>query len=340
MLTSPYEIFPRAQELKEAGQAFVMATVIRVRGSTSAKIGSKALFSHEGINLYGYVGGGCAESHLAQEACAALQERLPRIVEIDLDDDVFGLMPCGGVMDIYLEPHFPASCLSLPNLGVWNTQAAQLLRELGFLAQFDQQRQHLLNHREDLFAFIARLLQTGKSLQALRNSKGIGLRPQPLLEAHPQNLLVFGQTRITEEFCRLAMILGWQARVYLTKPEQHGMPSTLQVCEMPLNVSSLDIPPGAWVVIASHHRQDAAIAGFALAQDAAYVSLVASEKRARLIVADLYEQGLEQKMDRFFAPAGLNILTETPTQMAFSMICEILACSNPKIFSDKIMDEV
>jgi xanthine/CO dehydrogenase XdhC/CoxF family maturation factor len=330
MLTSPPELFRRAQALKDAGANFVIATVVRVRGSASAKTGSKALFSEEGANLYGYIGGGCAESHVSQEACEALREKQPRIVEIDLDDEVFGLMPCGGVMDVYLEPHFSSPLVSLPNLGPWNAAASQFLKELGFQSQHDSGPAVALHSWRELFLTVAAALATWKGypLEPLRKSKGAGAETLPQLASTPEALYVFGQTRITEEFSRLLQYMEWKAQVFRNSPLEESQPH-LQVCELPMHVEHLEIPRGAWVVIASHHKQDAAIAERALLAGADYVALVASEKRSRLIRDDLLERGIEaQRLHPFCAPAGLNMPTDTPLQIAFSILCEILSAQN------------
>jgi xanthine/CO dehydrogenase XdhC/CoxF family maturation factor len=330
MLTSPPELFRKAQALRDAGAHFVIATVVRVRGSASAKTGSKALFNADGVNLYGYIGGGCAESHVSQEACEALQEKRPRIVEIDLDDEVFGLMPCGGVMDVYLEPHFSSPVIPLPNLGPWNAAASQFLKELGFQSECDDGLPVPLHAWRDLFLQLAAALAAWKGypLEPLRNTKGWGVAPLPALSSAPQAIFVFGQTRITEEFSRILQFLEWKAQVFRNSPLEEQQPH-LQVCELPMDVESLEIPRGAWVVIASHHKQDAAIAERALLAGADYVALVASEKRARLIVADLLERDVEPSLlHRFCAPAGLNMPTDTPLQIAFSILCEILAGQN------------
>lgn len=314
MLTSPPELFQRAQVLKDAGSAFVIATVVRVRGSASAKTGSKALFDDKGINLYGYIGGGCAEAHVAQEACEALKEKQPRIVEIDLDDEVYGLMPCGGVMDVYIEPHFSAPTLPVPHLGPWNPAAAQLLRELGFQSETAKGPLLPVQNWRELILLLGNLLADfkGYPFEPLRNTKGFGAAPLPSLSLKAPPILVFGQTRITEEFCRILQLLEWSSTICL--PEQE------------------DFPARSWVIIASHHRQDAAIAERALRAGADYVALVASEKRSGLIVDDMLERGLAQeRLDHFFAPAGLNVPTETPLQIAFSILCEILRCQDTDV---------
>jgi xanthine dehydrogenase accessory factor len=87
-----------------AGESVVLATVVKIEGSASAKPGAKALIDAQGRMVWGWVGGGCAESAVRDAALEVLAERRPRLIRLDLDDEVLGVgMPCGGYMEIYLE---------------------------------------------------------------------------------------------------------------------------------------------------------------------------------------------------------------------------------------------
>lgn len=87
-----------------AGESVVLATVVKIEGSASAKPGAKALVDAHGRLVWGWVGGGCAESAVRDAALEVLAERRPRLIRLDLDDEVLGVgMPCGGYMEIYLE---------------------------------------------------------------------------------------------------------------------------------------------------------------------------------------------------------------------------------------------
>src|SRR5262245_7896234 len=87
-----------------AGESVVLATVVKIEGSASAKPGAKAIIDAHGRMVWGWVGGGCAESAVRDAAVEVLAERRPRLIRLDLDDEVLGVgMPCGGYMEIYLE---------------------------------------------------------------------------------------------------------------------------------------------------------------------------------------------------------------------------------------------
>lgn len=91
--------------LLEAGRPFAIATVVVVHGSASAQPGSCALIDASGTNVFGWVGGGCAERFVCEQAVEAILAGRPRTVEVDLDDEIFGVgMPCGGRMEVFIEP--------------------------------------------------------------------------------------------------------------------------------------------------------------------------------------------------------------------------------------------
>ncbi len=98
--------------LRDRREPYAQATVVETRGSASAGPGSKALIGRDGTLLAGWVGGGCAESTVRQAALECLRDQRPRVVELDLDDEVLGVgMPCGGSMRVYVEPVVPAPTL-------------------------------------------------------------------------------------------------------------------------------------------------------------------------------------------------------------------------------------
>jgi xanthine dehydrogenase accessory factor len=101
-----------ALALRARREAYVLATVVETAGSASARPGAKALIARDGAVLAGWVGGGCAEATVRQAALDCLHEDLPRVIDLDLDDEVLGVgMPCGGSMRVYVEPVLPQPTL-------------------------------------------------------------------------------------------------------------------------------------------------------------------------------------------------------------------------------------
>ncbi|MGH8103011.1 MAG: XdhC family protein [bacterium] len=127
------EFFEKVYELSQNGAAFAIATVVKTEGSSSARAGAKAIVKADGSTLFGWVGGGCVESNVAKEALDSLNDGKPRLIHLDLNDELSGVgMPCGGAMDVYVEPH-----LSKPQLVIVGHGAiAEAVAKLGTLLNF------------------------------------------------------------------------------------------------------------------------------------------------------------------------------------------------------------
>ena len=99
------DLWERAEELLAAGKPFVLATIIRTRGSVPREVGAKMVVPPEG-QPFGTIGGGCGEGEVLRRAYPVLEQKLPpRIVQVDLtgDFDQDEIQVCGGVMDVALD---------------------------------------------------------------------------------------------------------------------------------------------------------------------------------------------------------------------------------------------
>jgi len=127
------EILDVLTRLRQAGEPCAIATVVETRGSVSARTGSKAVIDREGKVIAGWVGGGCAQSMVANAALECLETGEPRVIEIDLNDEVFGAgMPCGGSMRVYVEPVLPKPELWLMGHGRIVESLCEFAHRLGF----------------------------------------------------------------------------------------------------------------------------------------------------------------------------------------------------------------
>jgi xanthine dehydrogenase accessory factor len=126
-------LYSKAAELASRGEAFAIATVVRVDGSSSARRGSKAIIDSCGKLLQGWVGGGCAESAVRSEALKCLDTGNPHMITVDMSDELLGVgMPCGGTMDIFIEPVLPKPELLIIGHG----RIAESLSKLGSMMGF------------------------------------------------------------------------------------------------------------------------------------------------------------------------------------------------------------
>ena len=134
-------LLERAVELRAKGEPFVLATVVAHKRPQSAKPGSKAIISKDGI-VTGWVGGGCVRPIVINEAKKVLESGKPNLIIISPDSTHPGwdgvkeyLMTCqgGGSLEIYLEPMLPR-----PELMIFgHSPVAQVLAHVGKILDFN-----------------------------------------------------------------------------------------------------------------------------------------------------------------------------------------------------------
>lgn len=106
-------------DLVKRDEPFVVATVVRVSGSSLGKPGFKEVISSKGEVIYGTLGGACPDTAIVEKAKEVLrtgnavtikiflEEARDAIVGMDRskDDEIHVETNCGGIMDVYLEPY-------------------------------------------------------------------------------------------------------------------------------------------------------------------------------------------------------------------------------------------
>lgn len=141
------EVLTRAAALRERGERFAVATVVRVEPPTSASPGDKALVTADGA-LFGWIGGSCSEGLVRREALIAIADGQPRLVKIAPDSafppplatnspspsgEGWGVVthqstcPSAGALDVFIDPQLPRPVL----LVVGSTPAARTLIRIG-----------------------------------------------------------------------------------------------------------------------------------------------------------------------------------------------------------------
>jgi xanthine dehydrogenase accessory factor len=131
------DFYDQIQHLRNTGDPFAIATVVRAEKPTSAKMGAKAILTEDG-KLSGWIGGSCAEPTVKREAKKAIQDGQPRLIRL-CPPEKLGQAPqegvieialtciSGGTLEIYIEPQ-----LAQPHLVVVGHLAtAEALVSLG-----------------------------------------------------------------------------------------------------------------------------------------------------------------------------------------------------------------
>ena len=244
------DFFSKAAELSSRREPFAVAAIVRTQGSSSAKPGSKALIDAQGKIVMGWVGGGCAESAVRSEALRCMQTEKPILITLNMHDEVLGVgMPCGGMMDVYIEP----------------------------------------------------------------------VVPQP-------ELLIAGHGRIAQVLANLGKLMNFSVTINDPSADHESFPEVDRLVKQDFNLTETPISASTYVVIATLHKNDHLWLQRALQSNAAYIALIASSHRAKLVLDYLQMEGIRaEQLERVWAPAGLDLGAATPEEIALSVISQIVS---------------
>ncbi len=111
-----FDIFDTIENLRQSGDSFCVATVLRTADVTSAKAGAKAAITRDG-RILGHLGGACVQRAVRASAKAALESGQPDIIRVKPSGKVVAMTdpdgvqtyksgcPSGGTVDLLVEPY-------------------------------------------------------------------------------------------------------------------------------------------------------------------------------------------------------------------------------------------
>jgi xanthine dehydrogenase accessory factor len=302
------EVLKSAIAWLDAGRKATLVTVARTWGSAPRPVGALLAIRDDG-HVMGSVSGGCVEDDLIDRVKAhQMSGGRPEVVTYGVTAEQaarFGL-PCGGTLQLVLEPLRPAS----------------RLKEL-----LDIIERHEL---------VARFLdmQTGAvKLEPGRWSDVLDFDGKMLKSVHGPRwrLLIIGAGQTSRFLAQMAQALDYQVTVCDPREEyadEWDLPGATLVRGYPDDVVlQLNPDPHLAVVAVTHDSKldDAALTE-ALKSPAFYVGALGSranndKRRKRLAEFDLSAD----EIARLRGPVGLRIGSRTPPEIAISILAEITA---------------
>jgi xanthine dehydrogenase accessory factor len=149
--------------------------------------------------------------------------------------------------------------------------------------------------------------------------------------AQPPRLIIVGAGHIAVPLAHMAKLLDFEVVVLDDRPEYaqpERFPEVDRILVGPYaeTLAQLPINPDTYVVLVTRgHVHDQACLERVLGSEAAYIGMIGSKRRVRTVMERAHAAGHEPaKLQRVFAPIGLDISAETPAEIAVAIMAEIV----------------
>jgi xanthine dehydrogenase accessory factor len=143
-------------------------------------------------------------------------------------------------------------------------------------------------------------------------------------------ILIFGRSLAARTLARLGKAIGYAVAVVAPGANRDSFPDADLISEE-LDLSGVKITPETYIVVATQGEQDEEALAHALGTTAPYLALIASQAKSRKIQSVLIEKGIAaESLSRVKAPAGLDIGTRSPEEIAVSILAEIIQVRTAK----------
>lgn len=326
------------------GHKAVLATVVRIQGSSYRRTGARLLVTEQG-QMVGGISGGCLEGDAMRKALRVMDEGKPRIYRWDTTDPdgkaIGAGLGCRGIIDVLMVP-----------LTAGQLEAALLPLQVH------------LDSRKPLW--IAHPLAADSTEVAMPFWWIEGEKPRPEFAERPEieslqdlasakkgsfearlatgewfvehlppalRLVIVGGGYDVPPLLELAAVLGWQTAVVANL--QSASAQRLAIAGELIHLRQEDVwnkvPVDAWtaVVLMSHDYALDLEALRALAPTpASYIGVLGPHKRHERMTAELPPEWLAPNgllHARRYAPIGLDIGAQTPEEIALAIAAEIRA---------------
>jgi xanthine dehydrogenase accessory factor len=302
------EVMRSAEAWRKAGHRVTLGTIVKTWGSAPRPVGALVAVRGDG-QVVGSVSGGCVEDDLIEKVRAqAVAKELPQLLTYGVTNEEatrWGL-PCGGTLQVVLEPVTQASALG------------------GLLETISKQQ--LVKRRLEM--------KTGRvSLQPGQWQDALEFDGEALTTVHGPRwrLVLIGAGQLTQYLAEMARMLDYHVGVIEPREEYASGWNVAGIAldrRMPDDVIAAMNLDGHSAVVALTHdpKIDDLALMEALKSAAFYVGAIGSKKnndarRARLLEFDLSEG----EIARLRGPVGLYIGSKTPPEIAVAILAEMTA---------------
>lgn len=143
-------------------------------------------------------------------------------------------------------------------------------------------------------------------------------------------ILIVGRSLVARTLSKLGKATGYAITVIAPGADRESFPDADLIGEG-LDFSQVKLTPETYIVISTQGERDEEALEQALGTGTSYIAFVASQAKARKIIDALSEKGIPAELlGRIKAPAGLDLGTLSPEEIAASILVEIIQLRKSK----------
>ncbi|UCG66844.1 MAG: XdhC family protein [Deltaproteobacteria bacterium] len=346
------DIYSEIVRVLGSGTPAALATIIQVIGSSPRGVGAKFLVPKDSPTI-GSIGGGCLEAEVWQGAMDSINHARSSLMRFRLDNENMadsGLI-CGGTISIFIEPlqsaeesqlHIYQKIKEMREQGKTGILASVLSRGGTPLSTQDSK---ILFGRGEKWGFLlegealegqirhwcAENPLKGPRLQSFQRTGGqsIEILLEPI-EPDP-TVYIFGAGHIAQALSPLGKMADFKVVIIDDRPmfaDPKRFPEADEVLVEPFEgvFNKLQVNPQSYVVIVTRgHLHDGEVLQQAILTKAGYIGMIGSKRKVALLYQGLIDEGIKKELlDRAYAPIGIDIHSETPAEIAISIIGELI----------------
>jgi xanthine dehydrogenase accessory factor len=348
------DVLRAIEDAAARGESMALATVVAIRGSTYRREGARLAIPAEGSPV-GTISGGCLEGEVCQIAGDVMREGTTRLLRYDLtadDEAVWGWgLGCNGVIDVFVEPAEHAvrmagairraideqrelvavTVVEAPE-GAPAVPGSRLLVEPDGTVEGSLGDPALDAAAEEA---AARAIEEERS-RVVSLGRGVEAFVEALVP--PIRLLVCGAGHDAIPLVRFAAGLGWRVEVVDDRPafltsERFPEATGFVHVEEPSSVAASTRPDRrTFPVVMTHNflRDKDYLRAF-LGTPVPYIGMLGPQTRLLKLLDELRREGYEPDpgdLRAVHSPAGLDLGSEGPEEIAWAIVGEILAVRN------------
>ncbi|MWV38409.1 XdhC family protein [Natrialba sp. INN-245] len=332
----------------------VLATIVDVEGNAYRRPGAKMVVTPDGSGV-GSITAGCLEDEVVELARRVLEEGEPRVETYDLmeDDDVWGLgVGCNGIIDVLLEPieddYSPVvdtfeSGGAISSVTVLEDEHETDYRfERGYYDPsdgIDSAADEFEWFGEEAERAVEELLEREQSGTVTVTDADRSIELFVDTVTAPPELVVLGTGHDVAPIVELASKNSFRVRVIGFRGAdavEERFPDAVEVSST--SPSSLrdahEFDERTYVVVMTHNFLDDRLAiDELLRTPVPYIGLMGPRERFEEMLEDFADEDRTvggDELERVYTPVGLDLGGGSPSQIAHSIVAELLAVDNDR----------